>query len=314
MQTDRSSSPTVIFSNTDYLPDNWVHVTVVYTGKQMKLFINSVQVAAAFAQQGDVFSHMSTKCKEVRLGGNYNEHSYFRGSVDEIRIWNSSVSHADIVRMLYDTRIHHKGTLIFRDSFKNLKMWRKEHRKLPELVPANIKEFSKSTSLRTPFCGKTVCDDPKLVMSFVNNPDLQSRKTVRYRVVNIMNDDGSNPSVSQNRIRLQHETLLKAFTPYNISWDLEVHKVLNTSLRNRIVIFGCEDVRIGNEVFQCQHPLFGNDDGDCDEIAHACEGSIGNGRCDPECNRKCFHWDGGDCCMSGPEVHRTCLDPSSPHR
>lgn len=317
LKTDRSSVPSVIFSNTDYIPDHWVHITAVYTGKQTKLFINNMQVAASFDQKGDAFSHMSAKCKEVRLGGSVSERSYFRGTVDEVRIWNSSISQAEIVRNLYATHIHHDQSLFFRESFKNMKTWRKEHRKIPKLVPSDIKEVPNSPALQTPFCGKTVCDDPKLVMSFVNNPHIRSFKTVRYRIVNIMNDDGSNPTVSSNRIRFQHSALLEVFSRYNISWQLEVHKVLNTSLRNRIVMFGCDITRIGNGYCdtECQHKRTGHDGGDCDLFKHACEGrSIGDGRCDFECNRAYFRWDGGDCCKPGPNAYKTCIDPSSPYR
>ena len=46
------------------------------------------------------------------------------------------------------------------------------------------------------------------------------------------------------------------------------HKVMNTTLRRRVILEKCEPEMVGNGICNCacQHPSTGNDGGDCDDV------------------------------------------------
>nr|KAG5700461.1 hypothetical protein BaRGS_013948 [Batillaria attramentaria] len=112
----------------------------------------------------------------------------------------------------------------------------------------------------------TLCDSPEVVLSYTENWQLRSHKQVRYRVVNLMNDDSSNPTVTDLQILKQHDSLNRAFRPYNISFKLDIHNVRNTTLRKRLIMFGCEPENVGDGICnpECMHTRTGDDGGDCD--------------------------------------------------
>lgn len=56
LETDRANSPSVLMSDRTYEPNRWVHVAASYTGKKMKLYINTALVGVQHLQTGDIFS------------------------------------------------------------------------------------------------------------------------------------------------------------------------------------------------------------------------------------------------------------------
>ncbi|XP_070533029.1 pappalysin-1-like [Ptychodera flava] len=171
----------------------------------------------------------------------------------------------------------------------------------------------------TPKCGLTVCDNSDVAKSYAANWILRRQKTIRYRVVNVYDDDGANPAVTEEQINYQHEQLNAAFRRHNITWDLTVVSVLNSSLQSRTILFDCTADTIGDGRCddQCKHGQTGNDGGDCDTKKTTCQkAQMGNGHCDDECNRYYHGWDGGDCCRPGPfgSSSSRCFDPMSPYR
>lgn len=54
---------------------------------------------------------------------------------------------------------------------------------------------------------------------------------------------------TDEQINDQHQHLIEAFRPYNISWELEVVKINSSQLRHKTIIFGCDGSKIGNK--QC---------------------------------------------------------------
>ena len=63
------------------------------------------------------------------------------------------------------------------------------------------------------------------------------------------------------------------------------HRVTNTSLRRRVILEKCEPEMVGNGICNCacQHPITGNDGGDCDvvtsEAEAVCAGAaVGDGK------------------------------------
>ena len=140
---------------------------------------------------------------------------------------------------------------------------------------------------------------------------------IRYRVVNIYDDKGLNPTVSEEQIRRQHEVLNEAFSRYNISWQLSVHRVHNSTLRHRIVLVNCEPSKIGNDHCdpECEHPLTGYDGGDCRLQGRCYSWNRKDGLCHVGCNNMLNDFDEGDCCDPDvTEVRKTCFDPDSPRR
>ncbi|XP_030920004.1 pappalysin-2 [Geospiza fortis] len=93
--------------------------------------------------------------------------------------------------------------------------------------------------LGPPACGQTACDNVELVSHYNQHWPLRSWKVARYRVVNLAEDDGGRPTVSWEQIWRQHRALSEAFRPYNISWQLSLLEVNNSSLRRRAVLLDC---------------------------------------------------------------------------
>ncbi|KFO60979.1 Pappalysin-2, partial [Corvus brachyrhynchos] len=171
--------------------------------------------------------------------------------------------------------------------------------------------------LGPPACGQTACDNVELVSHYNQHWPLRGWKAVRYRVVNLAEDDGGRPTVSWEQIWRQHRALSEAFRPYNISWQLSLLDVHNSSLRRRAVLLGCEPSKVGNERCdpECEHPLTGYDGGDCRRPGRCFSWKRRDGVCHVECNNMLDDFDDGDCCdPRATDVTRTCFDPDSPQR
>lgn len=171
--------------------------------------------------------------------------------------------------------------------------------------------------LQPPLCGQTACDNVELISQYNGHWPLRGEKVIRYRLVNIYDDEGLNPTVSEEQIRRQHEVLNDAFSRYNISWQLSVHRVQNSTLRHRIVLLNCEPSKIGNDHCdpECEHPLTGYDGGDCRLRGRCYPWNRKDGRCHVGCNNMLNDFDEGDCCDPDvAEVRKTCFDPDSPRR
>uniref|UniRef100_A0A8C0E906 Pappalysin 2 n=1 Tax=Bubo bubo TaxID=30461 RepID=A0A8C0E906_BUBBB len=171
--------------------------------------------------------------------------------------------------------------------------------------------------LGPPACGQTACDNVELVSHYNQHWPLRSGKVVRYRVVNLAEDDGERPTVSREQVWRQHWALSEAFRPYNISWQLSLLEVRNSSLRRRAILLGCEPSKVGNERCdpECEHPLTGYDGGDCRRPGRCFSWKRRDGICHMECNNMLDDFDDGDCCdPRATDVARTCFDPDSPQR
>ncbi|XP_064650054.1 pappalysin-1-like [Lineus longissimus] len=317
LRTERSREKTRIWSHVLYKPAKWVHVAVLYDGRRLQLYINSAKVATGHSQRGDIFSESRRSCIRVTLGGNVTSGAYFRGAMDELRFWDFPVKHREIVSSMYHTILRDTGIngLFLRDNFDNMNHWDLSGTTAPAIVASDIPFQPNDMTLVAPPCGETVCDDPDVTRSYTNNWEMRRPKTIRYRLINVMNSDGSHPTVSSDQIDTQHRALNRAFRPFNITFDLTEMSIRNTSLRQRTILFGCDPDKVGNDACNpaCRHPRTGEDGGDCDITMTPCDPSkFQNGHCDPDCNKKYHGWDGGDCCQpNDPDVYQQCFDPSS---
>ncbi len=71
--------------------NQWTHLATTYDGAALRLFVNGVQVASK-AQTGAIGSSTGP----LRIGGNAIWPEYFRGLIDEVRIYNRALSPAEI--------------------------------------------------------------------------------------------------------------------------------------------------------------------------------------------------------------------------
>lgn len=321
-------------SNARYIPNQWAHIAITYDGVYMKLFVNGAQVAVSREQSGDVFSHLTQKCKVLMIGGNALNHNY-RGAVERVSLWREARGQRHIIRdMQGQEDPQDLPKLIIRETFEHPgRKWltvkdgsfpQPEHRGGARSGFVNgggngNAEGFLDTSLEPPTCGQTVCDNVEVIRNYNQLWTFRRPKKVRYRVVNIWDDARTRPTVSDHQIILQHQQLNDAFSPYNITWELSIHNVTNSSLRNRLILANCDISKIGDDQcdLECNHPLTGFDAGDCmSRYRNRCpEHKQGNGICDPECNWENFFYDLGDCCNPNvTDVTKTCFNRSSPHK
>jgi len=74
------------------LPLNvWTHLAVTYDGATLKLFVNGALVASK-AQTGSI----EVSSGALRMGGNSIWQEWFKGAIDEVRVYNRALSQAQI--------------------------------------------------------------------------------------------------------------------------------------------------------------------------------------------------------------------------
>ena len=69
----------------------WTHLATTYDGASQRLYINGVLVATR-AQTGTI----AVGNQPLRVGGNNSSGEFFRGLIDEVRIYNRALSAAEI--------------------------------------------------------------------------------------------------------------------------------------------------------------------------------------------------------------------------
>lgn len=187
----------------------------------------------------------------------------------------------------------------------------------PAIITAPVPERELISPFLPPPCGLTTCDNTDIITGYNDNWQLRAPKRVRYRIVNLSNDDGGNPTVSEAQIKLQHKALTEALRPYNLTFDLSVHTVQNSSLRKQFILSNCRIKKIGNRQCdpECDHPRTGHDGGDCLRLGPCYNWKRQDGVCNMECNTIHYDYDDGDCCdPEVTDVFKTCFDPESPDR
>lgn len=335
LKTDRAHKATSIHSNARYVPNQWAHVAVTYDGVYMKLIVNGAQVGVSREQSGDVFSHLTKKCKVLMIGGNALNHNY-RGAVERVGLWRQARGQRQIIRdMQGHEDLQDLPQLVIRETFEHpgRKWLTVKDGSFPQSEQGGgawvifqgaggrigNSEGLLDTTLEPPPCGQTVCDNIEVIKNYNNLWNFRRPKKVRYRVINIWDDARTRPTVTDHQISLQHQQLNDAFSPYNISWELSIYNVTNSSLRNRLILANCDISKVGDDVCnpECNHPLTGYDAGDCmsGHLSRCPKSKQGNGICDPECNWENFSYDFGDCCDPNiTDVTKTCFNRSSPYK
>ncbi len=70
--------------------NTWVHFAGTYDGSQIRLYLNGTQVASA------AVAGLSNGNEEWRIGRRWDSADYFKGKLDEVRIWNVARTAAEI--------------------------------------------------------------------------------------------------------------------------------------------------------------------------------------------------------------------------
>ncbi len=256
---DRTKSATVVTSKQGYDPERWVHVAATFNNHQMALYIDGGKVGTGHGQRSPLHVLSTMECKEIVLGGDYIDQRFYRGLIDNIKLWTYARSHQQIVDDMYNEVTTKPPNLVFHEQFLDFNQWQPTSETLPRLAASSIDHDRHDIKLTPSPCGITVCDDPKVIQSYTMLPELRREKIVRYRVVNVLDDDGRNPTVTNEQITLQHKALKDVFRPYNISWKLEERQIRNSSLRQRTILIACEAEKVGNKLCnpECQHERTG---------------------------------------------------------
>jgi prepilin-type N-terminal cleavage/methylation domain-containing protein len=82
-------------------PDTWTHVATVYQGTEQTLFNNGEPVYRRY-QAGAIGSNTSKLLIGAR--GSSNPNNFFRGMIDEVRIYDRALSQSEILSMVNETR------------------------------------------------------------------------------------------------------------------------------------------------------------------------------------------------------------------
>ncbi|KAK3567564.1 hypothetical protein QTP86_020030, partial [Hemibagrus guttatus] len=320
LRTDRARRSTTLAGHQHYQPGAWSHVVARYDGHRMALFIDGAKVRESTQQSGDLYSPFIKSCRTFLLGGNLSSTEQgFRGYLGGVVLWDHARSRNELFKNDEWRSKKQKPLLELWADFSMMEeQWvpYKDHPH-PAIVVLPAPEQELISPFLPPACGVTVCDNPDIILSYNQNWELRAAKTLRYSVVNVCNDNGSSPTVSEQQILSQKQALEEAFGPYNLTLELSIINVYNSSLRRRLVLSNCHVTKVGDRHCdrECDHPLTGHDGGDCLRPSTCYSWMRGDGVCQSECNTIHYDFDDGDCCDPDvTDVTRTCFDPESPER
>ncbi|XP_022085118.1 pappalysin-1-like [Acanthaster planci] len=322
--TDRSPFSSTMKGTSRYEEEMWTHLAASYNGRSLNLYVNGAKVAAGISTGGPMFSEVMRECKQLMIGGSSNDENGFRGALDQITILPKARSHRQLrYNQFPDPSSLVQSSIVIQENFDGEWLnWKAVAENEPLAVSSGVpsKLSGLDANLKIPSCGITVCDHPVVAKSYINQPELQTHKTIKYRAITMAENDGIKPIIDTESIFRKHNMIREAFSPHNISWNLTAFVWRNTSLRYRTVLAICDTNNIGDGYCdeECYHELTGYDGGDCiDELEReqCLDEQLGNGVCESSCNTAHNEYDGGDCCNPiVTNVTATCFDPSSSNR
>ncbi|XP_052404990.1 pappalysin-2-like isoform X1 [Carassius gibelio] len=320
LRTDRALKSTTIIAHQRYQPNSWTHVVASYDGHKMALYVDNSKVGESREQSGDLYSPYIKACRLFLLGGDQSDHEHsFRGHLGGVALWGYVRTHEELLKGHESHAAKQTPILSQWADFSEVEnQWAPyKDRHNPVIVALPVPERQLVSPFLPPPCGVTVCDNADFILSYNQHWQLRAEKRLRYRIVNICKDDGSDPTVSLQQIQLQHQALEDAFRPYNITLELNIHTIYNSSLQRRFILSNCHIAKVGNRHCdpECDHPLTGHDGGDCLRMGPCYNWKRRDGVCNPECNSIHYDYDDGDCCdPEVTDVAKTCFDPESSQR
>ncbi|KAF3858509.1 hypothetical protein F7725_011710 [Dissostichus mawsoni] len=316
LRTDRALKSTTVLSHQRYRANAWTHLMATYNGHNMTLYVDGAKVGESSHQSGNLYSPYMKTCRTLFLGSNQSDQgNSFRGHIGGVVLWGYDRSHEDLLKRPLQTDKSEPLVAMWADFTNVDQLWTPNKVGLhPAIITTPVPEQELVSPFLPPPCGLTPCDNTDIISGYNNNWQLRANKQVRYQIVNLCNDSGGNPTVSEAQIQLQHLALTEAFRPYNITLDLSVHTVRNSSFRERFILSNCRIGKIGNRKCdpECDHPRTGHDGGDCLRLGLCYNWKRQDGVCNMECNSIHYDYDDGDCCDPGvTDVLKTCFDPEA---
>ncbi len=107
------STPVAPYTSAALNTSQWYHVGAMYNGSTVRLFLNGVMVASG-AAAGNIASAALTLGKNPSAASNY-----FKGKIDEVRIFNVALTDLQLQRMVYqevqNTASQVRGTIVPKD-------------------------------------------------------------------------------------------------------------------------------------------------------------------------------------------------------
>lgn len=312
-----------IMSHQKIEPRRWYHVAATYDGIQMKLYIDQAEVAVGYGQKGIIFDSTTQNhaCDHLEVGGDVKRGLFYRGQIDKLRLWNEAIPHRALTQTLPENTVDNQmEKIVMYDDYNDIDIKNAKFvpvtDQFPRFVRSTVPEEKHDVSIRKPPCGKTICDNPEVVRSYVKHPDSRGTKHLKIRFINVMDDDGGRPTLTDIEINSQFDLLQRTFSRYNITWQKTVKSIRNSSLRGKTIFHntdhGMSFSSIGDGICHDSYNLeiTGWDGGDC-KRAECPPEKKGNGVCDPECNVASYKYDWGECCTSRSSAF--CIDPDSPN-
>ena len=111
--TITASTPVAPYSTAALSTSQWYHVGATYNGSTVKLYVNGVLVKSG-AAAGSIASAVLTLGKTPGAASNY-----FKGKIDEVRIFNVALTDTQVQRMVYqevqNTASQVRGTIVPKD-------------------------------------------------------------------------------------------------------------------------------------------------------------------------------------------------------
>jgi concanavalin A-like lectin/glucanase superfamily protein/galactose oxidase-like protein/Big-like domain-containing protein len=87
----RTNVDVIANGSTSIRTNTWTHLAATYDGSSLRLFVNGVEVDST-----PLSSPMTTSAGPLRIGGNSSRGEYFRGLIDDVRIYNRALSAIEI--------------------------------------------------------------------------------------------------------------------------------------------------------------------------------------------------------------------------
>lgn len=89
----RGGGGSALFGTGKLSTNVWTHLAGTYDGTTMRLYVNGAQVSSR-AQTGQI----PTSTSALQIGGDTIYGQYFRGTIDEVRVYQRALSAAEIQR------------------------------------------------------------------------------------------------------------------------------------------------------------------------------------------------------------------------
>ena len=311
MKTSQSTKKTTLLSHENIPIQKWIHVAVVYDSHRMVLYVNKAKVDVSHEQSGIFMSNVYPKCTTLDVGGSDLSKAY-RGKLDEILIINKPLDHRTISKNPFISFEHKQYLLREVFSKESKRLYYGVNGVTPDILHEEIVSTHPLINIEIPKCGHTICDSPEVIQNYVSQPlTYMSVKTIQYRVLLLLKDNGENCKLSLEDIRNRHNKLNSVFQKYNIHLKIKIVKVKSSSLCRKTVIISCYR-QCPDKSVECQQAVPFNETQCQQECKHH---KLSNSKCDMECNNPENNWDNGECCNPNiTDVIKSCYDPASVYR